>query len=197
MVTVQKSVLRKEALRARRRLDIDPKWAKRARDLFFKHVKPQKGDIVSAYWPINNEFDPLPILERLEKKGIQCALPVTERGQRLMRFALWDGKIKMEPKTHGIMEPVVNDSTEFVDPTIVISPLLAFDRHGFRLGYGGGNYDMTLEKLLEDHPVTVVGLAYEQQAYKFNLPHEEHDIPCDWVITPEKAHRFKRLANTL
>ncbi len=192
MVTIQKSVLRKEALRARNRLTLSEDYSENARDLFFKHINPQKGQIISAYWPINREFDTAPIMEKLVEQGITCALPVTIKGQRILQFAKWDENTKLEPKTHGIMEPVIADDTEMVDPDIVISPLLAFDRHGYRLGYGGGNYDATLEQLMEKKPVTVVGLAYAEQACLFNLPRDPHDIPCDWVITPEQAHRYEK-----
>jgi 5-formyltetrahydrofolate cyclo-ligase len=106
-------------------------------------------------------------------------------------FAFW--KDDMELKRggeHDVLEPVVNDSTRWLDPDIVIVPLLAFDRRGYRLGQGGGHYDATLEKLRAKKKIIAVGLAYAQQACLFNLPVEDHDQKLDWVITPQGAHSF-------
>lgn len=190
MVLVKKETLRKEARLKRNRLTPGPKCEKAVVDLFFKYIKPQKGQIISAYWPKSSEFDPRPILEKLLKKGFCCALPVTEKGVRMMRFAKWDKKTEMREACFGILEPVVQSDDDYVDPDIVISPLLSFDKQGFRLGYGGGNYDATLEGLKERKDITLVGVAYEEQRCPFNIPHEPHDIPCDWVLTPQKAHKF-------
>jgi len=190
MVTVQKSVLRKEAQRTRDRLTPAPDCIERASALFFQHINPTPDQIVSAYWPRNSEFDTTFVLKQLLKQGITCALPVTEKGQRIIKFAQWDESTKLISTAFDIMEPVTDASTQWVDPDIVIAPLLSFDHHGFRLGYGGGSYDMTLEQLRKRKSALVVGWAYAEQACPFNLPHEAHDIPCDWVITPQEAHHY-------
>lgn len=192
MVTIQKSTLRKEARRKRNRIKVTQDMAQSAGDLFLKHIKPQQNQIVSAYWPKSSEFDTMPILESLLEQDIQCSLPVTEKGVRIMRFGKWNKNTKMTEATFGIMEPEIKTDNDIVIPDIIISPLLAFDRHGFRLGYGGGNYDATLEQLMKQKKITVVGLAYDEQACNFNLPHEDHDIPCEWIITPTKAYHFKK-----
>ena len=70
-----------------------------------------------------------------------------------------------------------------VEPHIVLTPLLAFDANGFRLGYGGGFYDRTLAKLRAKKPVVAVGVAYDEQRVDA-VPVESYDQRLDWVLTP-------------
>ncbi|MEI7547266.1 MAG: 5-formyltetrahydrofolate cyclo-ligase, partial [Actinomycetota bacterium] len=69
-----------------------------------------------------------------------------------------------------------------VDPDILLVPLLAFDRRGMRLGYGGGYYDRTLERLRGLKPVIAIGLAFRQQEVA-EVPSGSHDQPLDWILT--------------
>jgi 5-formyltetrahydrofolate cyclo-ligase len=82
----------------------------------------------------------------------------------------------------GAQVPV---SKNFFDPELLIVPLVAFDRQGGRLGYGGGFYDRTLEKLKMKQPVLAVGFAYSCQEIE-QVPLEMTDQSLDFVIT-EKA----------
>jgi len=88
-----------------------------------------------------------------------------------------------------VLHPAL-EAAEYITPEILIVPLLAFDRKGNRLGYGGGYYDATLEHLRKDGNVIAAGFAYSQQAVLFNLPSEAHDQKLDWVITPQKIYDF-------
>jgi 5-formyltetrahydrofolate cyclo-ligase len=67
--------------------------------------------------------------------------------------------------------------------------LLAFDRHGVRLGYGGGYYDRTLARLRDAGPVVAIGAAYSAQEVTA-LPNDEHDQRLDWVVTEREAIRI-------
>ncbi|MCB9991832.1 MAG: 5-formyltetrahydrofolate cyclo-ligase [Rhodospirillales bacterium] len=158
--------------------------------LFFDAVKPQPEQIVSLYWPKDSEFDPGAILERLLKEGYACALPVIIPDERELKFALWAEDDPLESGPYDILQPANNENTKWVEPDIVIVPLLAFDRKGYRLGYGGGYYDTTLEVLRKKKDVLAVGVGYAQQAVIFNLPVEDHDQKLDWIITPQKARYF-------
>ena len=68
--------------------------------------------------------------------------------------------------------------------SLLLVPLLAFDRSGHRLGYGGGFYDRTLRRLRSLKPVVAVGLAYASQEVDA-VPHLDYDERLDWVLTPE------------
>jgi 5-formyltetrahydrofolate cyclo-ligase len=197
MVLIQKSVLRKEALRKRKKLQQTDECNQTVERLFFKYLNPPKDKIVSAYWAkeCTQEFDASFILNALDEKGVKCALPVTTKGKRIVGFHEWHKDTKMTAGLHDIMEPP--SKGQALTPDIIICPLLAFDRKGYRLGYGGGCYDATLEDIRKVKPNAIlVGFAFDEQKFKFNLPHEDHDIPCDWIITPTRAIEFCHTTQT-
>ena len=73
---------------------------------------------------------------------------------------------------------------------MLIIPLLAFDRRGYRLGYGGGFYDRTLEKLRKQKSIIAIGVGYAAQEVG-RVPTGEHDQPLDYVMTESEVIRFK------
>ena len=83
-------------------------------------------------------------------------------------------------------------SAPAVDPDVVLCPLLAFDRTGHRLGYGGGFYDRTLARLRALKPVVAIGLAYDEQRVDA-VPHLDYDERLDWVLTPTGPIKCARL----
>lgn len=186
----QKDALRAEARRARGMMSLDADAQKVFLHLFFEHIQPESGDVVAAYWPIWREFDTHILVEELWARGVDVVLPVVQRESRVMRFAHYTAKTEFEEWKAGILQPIVQNEDEFSMPDIVIVPLLAFDRRGNRLGYGGGYYDATLHMLKNFKDITTVGIGYAQQACLFNLPTEPHDVPLDWIITEQSAHRF-------
>lgn len=189
-MSIQKQALRAEARRARSMMSLDADAQKAFVDLFLKHIDPKEGDIVAVYWPIGREFDTHILVEELWAKDVTVALPVMQKGERVMRFAEYTQKTELEAWQHDILQPVVGGDSDFIVPTIVVVPLLAFDRRGHRLGYGGGYYDATLDALKTGQDVLAVGVGYAQQACLFNLPVEEHDVPLDWIITEQSAQNF-------
>lgn len=86
----------------------------------------------------------------------------------------------LEQRPFGLLEP--NPEVLEVHPTLVITPLLGFDRNGNRLGYGKGHYDRALTRLRDQGRVFVCGLAYFGQEVE-EVPAEPHDVPLDWVMT--------------
>ncbi len=185
-----KDVLRAEALRHRVMMDPREEDPDGACDVFFEHIKPKADQVVATYWPKEKEFDPYAILERLQKNGHICGLPVVQKDGIELKFARWSEGESLETGPYDVMQPLISEQTQWIEPDIVIVPLLAFDRRGYRLGYGGGYYDATLRALREKKEITAVGVAYAQQACLFNLPVEDHDEKLDWVITPNEALRF-------
>jgi 5-formyltetrahydrofolate cyclo-ligase len=86
----------------------------------------------------------------------------------------------------GIREPEAHRAV--VVPRILLVPLLAFDRAGYRLGYGGGYYDRTLRGLRSTGAVMAVGLAFDEQEVDA-VPHLDYDERIDWVLTPSGARK--------
>jgi 5-formyltetrahydrofolate cyclo-ligase len=186
----QKAIIRTEALRALARIDRDSENPDEACRLFFESVRPRQDQIVAAYWPLPSEFDLHPVLERLRAEGIPIALPIIQKDSLELGFIAFSESTELRKNDRNVYELVLNAGEPLLAPDIIIVPLLAFDRRGYRLGRGGGYYDATLAALRNRKTITAVGLAYAQQACLFNLPVEDHDQKLDWVITPDKAHYF-------
>jgi len=186
-----KKTLRTEALRHRVMMDPRSEDPDEACDIFFDSIKPDKDRVVATYWPKDKEFDPYAILERLQKNGNVCGLPVVQKDTKELKFVRWSEDQPLEKGLYDVQQPVISENTEFIEPDIVIVPLLAFDRQGNRLGYGGGYYDATLKALRAKKDIVAVGVAYAQQACLFSLPVEEHDERLDWLITPKEAFCFE------
>jgi len=90
----------------------------------------------------------------------------------------------METGPFGIQEPTA--AAPVLRPDLLLVPLLAFDRSGHRLGYGGGFYDRTLRALRADGAVLAVGIAYAGQEVDA-VPVAEYDQPLNWIVTEREA----------
>ena len=157
---------------------------------FFAHLPVSSGEVITGYLPISSEADPMGILAEAAARGLVCAMPcVTERGKPLV-FRRWQHGDPLVDGPHGTRQPA--DEAPPVEPQLVIVPLLAFDKVGRRLGYGGGYYDRTLT-LLRAHAgkknVVAVGLAFSGQETD-ELPEHEGDQRLDWIVTEKGATAF-------
>ncbi len=191
-ISKEKETLRQEAIRHRERMTLGIEDPEKTVAHFFSLFEPDSFDVLAGYWPKGREFDTIPILEEVLKKGKKCALPLVKKGTRLLDFVQWEEGQPLIKGAFDVKCPVVNDKTVYLTPDIVLVPMLAFDRRGYRLGYGGGYYDYTLAHLRAstDKKIIAVGLAYSQQACLFPLPCDEHDEKLDFVITPQGVHYF-------
>lgn len=187
---MSKQSLRAEALRFRNMIDPASEDLEAVVSEFMECLNPQAGQVVALYWPKGREFDTGPLFEALLKRGVTCALPVIQPGTRELKFAAWSEDAALVPGPYDIMQPPIDENSNWVEPDIVVAPMLAFDRQGHRLGYGGGYYDTTLAQLRARRPVVAVGIGYSAQAVLFNLPSEPHDQKMDWIITPHKVLRL-------
>ena len=138
------------------------------------------GAMIAGYWPVGDEIDPLPLLRRLAKSHV-CALPVVESG-RALSFRAWAFDVPPAAGRYGIPSPPLDSPV--VLPDILLVPLLAFDRTGHRLGYGGGHYDATLAALRAERPIYAVGLAYAGQEVA-RVPADARDQRLDAVLTEQ------------
>ena len=146
---------------------------------------------VSAYWPMGDEADPLPLVERLRLKGHAVALPRLAGPKRTpLAFHIYGPEDELIAGKFGLSEPAADWARAI--PAVLVVPLLAFDARGYRLGYGGGYYDATLADLRRGHSVTAVGLAYAGQEVR-DVPHDEHDQRLDWIVTEQEARKFSPL----
>ena len=149
------------------------------------HILELAGDTVSGYWPIRTEADPRPALHEISKSR-SVVLPVVEGEGMPLSFRSWKPGADMIDGAFGAAVPQVKTGA---DPDILIVPLAAFDARGFRLGYGGGFYDRTLEKLRAVKPTIAIGFAYEVQGVS-ELPIEDTDQALDFIVTENGVRAF-------
>jgi len=155
---------------------------------FLDNVPMPPNGVVAGYWPMNDEMNPVPLLKRLIKDGVQCALPVVVAKAKALEFRDWQPDVGLEDGPFGTSHPPA--SADVAPPGIVMLPLLAFDASGYRLGYGGGYYDRTLADMkASGSTVLAVGIAYQSQQVDA-VPHGELDQRLDWVVTENGTHQF-------
>jgi len=141
-----------------------------------------RGVPLAGYMAIRSEIDPLPAMEEAAAHGPVCVPVILGAGQPL-KFASWEPGAAMKAGPFGAMIP---EAEEFIDPEILIVPLVAFDLRGGRLGYGGGFYDRTLAGLRAARPTLVIGFAYGAQQAD-DLPLEPTDQPLDMIVTQDRV----------
>lgn len=141
---------------------------------------------VSGFIPYKSEITTVPLMNRLRREGWQTALPIVIAPEQPLVFRAW---APGEPLVPGVWDiPIPPESAPEVFPDVLLVPMLAFDRRGYRLGYGGGFYDRTLEKLRTLKKVVAVGVAYHAQMVD-EVPTGPYDAPLDYVMTEQETFR--------
>lgn len=136
------------------------------------------GAVVGGFWPLADEVDVRPLLMALVGRGHRIGLPVTPARGAGLSFRRWRPGATLTPGRFGTVEPVGPP----IVPTLLLVPLLAFDRQGGRLGYGGGYYDRTLADL----PAFTIGCGFLLQEVD-RVPMETHDRRLNAIATEAGA----------
>jgi 5-formyltetrahydrofolate cyclo-ligase len=142
------------------------------------------GAVVSGFMPLKSEINPLPLMRKLVAAGAVLALPVMAGKGRPLVMRGWAFGGPLSSGVWGIREPMPDAPA--LDPDILIVPLLAFDRHGHRLGYGAGYYDRTIAALRAKKPIVAVGIAYAAQEVD-HVPVTPRDERLDLVLTERET----------
>ena len=176
-----KSQLRKKILNIRKR-----KYPSNVEINFnniMKILKKEKinNQIIGGYYPYNYEVNAIKILEKFEKLNCLVTLPKIKKNSQ-MDFFYWSTKDPLSINKYGIPEPTSNKINY---PNILLVPLVAFDKHLNRVGYGGGFYDRYIKKIKKIKKVITIGLAYSFQKVK-EISATKHDIKLDFIITEKK-----------
>ena len=145
-------------------------------------LAPHAGKVLAGYMPMRTEISPLSAMVAMALSGPVCVPVIQGKGQPL-RFARWTPDAAMMAGAFGAQVPADPD---WLEPAVLIVPLVAFDRRGGRLGYGGGFYDRTLEALRARGAVLAVGFAFAAQEAQA-LPLEPTDQPLDLIVTEREV----------
>lgn len=137
-----------------------------------------RGVPLAGYMAMRTEIDPTPAMEEAAAHG-PVAVPVIVGPGQPLRFRQWEPGCKMIAGEFGAAIP---ETGAWIEPEILIVPLVAFSARGGRLGYGGGFYDRTLQELRAKRPTLAIGFAYAAQQDD-DLPLEPTDQWLDLIVT--------------
>ncbi len=140
-------------------------------------IRERAPRAMGFYWPFKAEFDPRPLVHRLAADGIAFALPAVLAPKTAMEFRRWTPDCAMESGVYDIPVPKARD---ILVPDIVLAPLVGFDAARYRLGYGGGYFDLTMAAL-QPRP-TALGVGFELGRLASVYP-QAHDIPMSAIVT--------------
>lgn len=149
-------------------------------------ARSSQNNIISAFHSFDTEISTFELFGKLVADGWTTALPVVIAKNTPLVFRQWVPGDALVLGRWNIKVP--SEEAPEVLPDVLLVPLLAFDRKGFRLGYGGGFYDHTLEKLRALKKVTAIGIAYAGQEVDA-VPYEEFDQRLDWIMTEKETFK--------
>ncbi len=139
-----------------------------------------RGVPLAGYMAMRTEIDPTAAMQEAAAHG-PVGVPVIMGAGQPLRFRVWEPDCTMIKGEFGAQIPQKGD---WMTPEILIVPLVAFDKNGGRLGYGGGFYDRTLQQLRAAQPTMAIGFAYAAQEDP-DLPLEPTDQPLDLIVTEQ------------
>ena len=143
----------------------------------------EAASVVHCYVGIGNEVATEQLIRGMLERRQRVLAPRVKGQGELEHLEVTDTDALVSGP-RGLRQPDITEATpvDLREVDAIFVPGLAFDRHGFRLGYGGGYYDRTLEELRGHARAIVVGLAFDQQLVD-ELPREAHDQPVDVLVT--------------
>jgi 5,10-methenyltetrahydrofolate synthetase len=175
---VGKAALRKALRTARVGLDpaIKVQWDAHIGAQIVSWWRLRQVPTLGVYWPLAGEPDLRAAYAELALAGVRLALPVVMERNAPLAFTEWKLDEPMLADEMGVAVPA---TLRFLErPPALLIPCLGFNAEGYRLGYGGGYYDRTLERPPRPH---TLGIAYSNQEARF--PHAPHDVPLDVIVT--------------
>lgn len=189
MESTAKNTLRSQLLARRKALSLH--MVEEASATIVKRIQrlPQWSRVqqVLLYWPTHNEVDTRPLIHELWHRNVSVLLPrCHQKHPGVMDLACVQKEQDLRPGMFSIMEPCPTHCPplEDVQPDIALIPGVAFDKTGYRLGFGGGYYD----RLLETHALQktlCIGLCYHFQWVE-KITAEPWDKPVNMICSEEK-----------
>ena len=191
---MDKNSVRKETLEKRKSMPLDEVSLKsdKITEYLVSTDAYKNANTIMAYIDFRNEVKTENLIKRAVKDGKKIVIPISVvETRQLILSELIDYDNELESGAYGILEP----KKEFIRETdpklvdLVLIPGVAFDKKGFRIGYGAGYYDRFLERVRPD--VSKIALSFDLQMVNHAYP-DAHDVPVDIVITENEIINCER-----
>ena len=158
-----------------------------------EEIEEKSQTICSAVMGVLDDTDPVLVyvskplevstrmlIDQLLRRQKRVVVPLIEKETKTLRLSYINDASVLVPSTFHVHEPVGTEiSAQPRDVKVVIVPMIAFDRHGNRLGYGAGYYDRFLSANVH---ITRIGLAFSSLEVT-EVPSDANDIRMDVIIT--------------
>ena len=141
--------------------------------------------IVMAFWTFGSELPTMPLIEALTSGGVRVALPRIVDGDLEPRT--WRPGEPTTTTSFGALEPADGEALDPAEVDVIVTPAVAFDRAGRRVGYGGGYYDRFFPRARSD--ALRVGAAFGVQLVEGDLPAGHFDLRVHAVVTESEVVR--------
>ena len=187
-INVNKEYQRKISIKKRATLkDKNSNAFKKLQDHLKDLINFKKYKIIASFISFKSEISTQFLNEFLLNNGKILCLPIIKNNSETLNFIEYNLKTKLVSGKFGIMQPS-DLSKEFL-PEIILTPCLAFDENGFRLGYGGGYYDKTFSYLKKiKHKFISIAVAFDDQKID-ELVHDKYDQKIDYILTEKKLYK--------
>ena len=187
-----KAALRRRFRRAR--LALGRNARQQAEASVIRRLKPliRRHQTIGLYWPMGSELDLRPLMAVARQRGAHVYLPYIETRQRRLWFTRHQPDSRAEQQRAGRLSiPQFNGAKRRIEQLdLVLLPLVAIDRQGYRLGQGGGYYDASLAHASPGRP-RKIGVGFACQLAD-SLPHEAHDCRLNGFVCETGSLRFSR-----
>ncbi len=188
---MNKKALRNEIIERRKQISIEVRSS--APRIILEQLKrmPEftEANVISSFVSFRDELEMSDINQWILNNNKTLLLPYIDSEQKKMLFYKVSDLASLIRNDYGISEPnpAVHEYIDAQSVECVITPGVAFDKKGYRLGYGGGFYDRFFSSIKKTTPR--IGVAFEVQFIDV-LPTEAYDQPIHCLITEEKTRRF-------
>ena len=149
----------------------------------------KKINNIASFISIKTEISTTLLNNYLISLGKKICLPVILNDNKHLIFRSYNKKTILKKGKFGIPEPDENNKEIF--PELILTPCLAFDQFGFRLGYGGGYYDRTFARFKDiEHSFISVAIAFDDQRVD-SVVHDKYDKKIDYIMTEKSIYKIR------
>lgn len=164
-------------------------FAEEIRTNFIQALNIMPQTTFGAYYPIGAEVNCRPLMDTLHAMGHTISLPVITGATDPLIYRMYKSGDQLEKGGFGTPQPC--DYMPVVVPDILIIPMMGYSDKGYRLGYGSGFFDRTIELIRKQKPMKAIGLAYSGQRID-DMPVEAHDQKLDLIITEKGTVKIRQ-----